>query len=526
MAISRRTLLQLATLSSLSGALWPRGAYAQSRGGILNVALDQDLSSLVPSIRTNGATQSVGSKIFQGLFSYGPGNSVVPVLAESIDVSDDGMTYTFRLRNGVKWHDGVPFTSADVAFSAGDIVPKTHGRTRLILENIESIETPDEATVVMHLRQRYLPFVLGIGGVNMPILPKHIFEGTDYATNPANSAPIGTGPFKFKEWRRGEYVHLVRNEDYYLPNLPYVEEIYFHIIPDVAQRAVALETGRANVALQFGLSADDENRLIASGGFKPIKTAYDGVGAVLNLTVNTRRAPFSDIQFRQAMAHALDRPRILDLLFAGRGRVAGGPFARTTAYYDEAAITTYEYSPEKAKALLDELGLVPDQSGVRSKVTINASNSGANVRVVEVVRQMLAEVGIELTPIIMDSAANTRAGASWEFDIIVSTDGQFIDPAIGVARKYLSSALIQSEGHNYSGYSNSEVDQLWDSAIKAESEAEAQAAYSQIQRILSHDIPVIPLVEREDWMIVANNVEGMESGPLAGWDDWGSVYLG
>src|SRR5690606_22761816 len=148
---------------------------------------------------------------------------------------------------GVTWHDGKPFTAHDVVFSADVFLRENHPRLRVSLAHIETIEAVDDHTVRFTLKQPFGPFLGIFEAGSMPMVPKHIYEGTDFKNNPANAHPIGTGPFKFQEWQKGSYIHLVKNENYHIEGLPYLDEVYWQVIPDAASRAVAYETGKVDV---------------------------------------------------------------------------------------------------------------------------------------------------------------------------------------------------------------------------------------------------------------------------------------
>jgi peptide/nickel transport system substrate-binding protein len=521
-AIVGRQLSRLAATTVLALGLGGQPVAAAA----LNVMLQQEPSILVAGIDTGGIVQTIaGGKIFQGLFNYDTELNPVPVLAESWDVSDDGLIYTFNLRRNARWHDGEPFTADDVVFSAGTLLPETHGRTRGILQRVETIEKIDDHTVRFVLKEPFLPFMSGIVSVNLPILPRHLYEGTDFRQNPNNIAPVGTGPFKFKEWRRGEYVHLVRNDDYYMDGLPLLDEIYFHILPDGSQRAIALETGKVDVSMSLNLDAHDEDRLIATGDFKAFTGAYDGVGAVTMAMINQREHPYSDRRFRQALAHAIDREFIVDAIVMGRGRVAHGPIASPTAYFDGDALHRYDHDPDKAEALLDEMGLVRGPNGVRHSLEfmMTAGGAGVNLRISEYIKQALAEIGLEVTLVSPDRATYVRKDTEWDYEIALHGLGQFLDPAIGVARNYLTSHILNAFQNNTSGYSNPRVDELWAKAIGALSAEEAQIYYSEIQSILTEDAAALWIYERDDWIIARSDIENLVLGPFAAYYEWGTV---
>src|SRR5260370_3476708 len=184
-------------------------------GGVITAWFQAGRPGLMLAMIQNGRTQMVAGNIFEGLLRYSPKLEPLPGLAESWTVSDDAKVYTFKLKPGVTWHDGKPFTSADVLFSI-EMLKQTHARARNNMVQVEKVEAPDDLTVVFTLKQPFGPF-LGIFEVaSMPIVPKHLYEGTDYKTNPYNNAPIATRPFMFKEWQKGSFIHLVKNPNYHV----------------------------------------------------------------------------------------------------------------------------------------------------------------------------------------------------------------------------------------------------------------------------------------------------------------------
>jgi peptide/nickel transport system substrate-binding protein len=203
----KRVLIGVAMICSLGAAAF---AEEPKMGGVVNAVIQPEPPGLMMGLVQNGPTQMVAGNIYEGLLRYNPKLEPLPGLAESWTVSEDGKVYSFKLRKGVTWHDGKPFTSADVVFSI-EFLKQTHPRLRSNLVQLDKIETPDDSTVVFTLKQPFGPF-LGIFEVgSMPMIPKHIYEGTDFKTNPANNTPIGTGPFMFKEWEKG-LVHPPRQE--------------------------------------------------------------------------------------------------------------------------------------------------------------------------------------------------------------------------------------------------------------------------------------------------------------------------
>jgi peptide/nickel transport system substrate-binding protein len=278
-----------------------------------------------------------------------------PSLAKEWSVSSDGLTYTFKLHETVKWHDGEPFSAEDVVFSADKFLRETHPRLRVSLDYVESITAPDANTVVFKLKQPFGPFLGIFEAGTMPIVPKHIYEGTDYKTNPKNATPIGTGPFKFKQWKKGAYIHLVKNGDYYLPGKPDIDEIYWQVIPDAAARSAAFEAGQIDVLPGGSVENFDVPRLTKMDGVCSTTDGWEYFGPLAWFWFDTRKAPMDDKRFRQAVMYAMDREFAKTVVWNGFGNVATGPVSSSTRFYT-GDVPKYSHDPEKAKALLKDMG--------------------------------------------------------------------------------------------------------------------------------------------------------------------------
>ncbi len=214
MATRRQLLGSAAVIIAGASGLMPRAVLAQKRGGALNAILNPEPPILVLGLNQQAPTQLVAGKIYQGLLRYDFDLKPLPSLAKSWTVSPDGLTYTFKLEEGVKWHDGQPFTAEDVVFTTTKFLPEVHPRARAAFDRCESITAPDKFTVAFKLKEPFEPFLYAFLPAGAPMMPKHIYEGSDFRANPKNATPIGTGPFKFKEWVKGNYIHLVRNDEY------------------------------------------------------------------------------------------------------------------------------------------------------------------------------------------------------------------------------------------------------------------------------------------------------------------------
>jgi peptide/nickel transport system substrate-binding protein len=306
-------------------------------------------------------------------------------------------------------------------------------------------------------------------------------------------------------WVKGNHIHLVRNDDFWKPDRPYLDEIYDRVIPDAASRALALETGQVDLAQGSVIEAFDVPRLEAMPQLEMFTRGYETVAPVSWLEINHRIEPLGDKRFRQAMMHAIDREFIIENIYFGLGRAARGPINSVTRYFDASALKTYDYDPEQAIALLDEMGLEPDQDGVRARIDMMILPYGEVwTRQAEFVKQQLREVGIEVTLEANDAGGWVQRIGNWDYETSFDFASQFMDPAMGVARTYISSNIRQGVPFtNTMGYSNPRVDELFADAATQTDPAKAQAMYSEVQSILTEDVPVVWLTELE-WPIFVN----------------------
>ncbi|HET8728257.1 MAG TPA: ABC transporter substrate-binding protein [Alphaproteobacteria bacterium] len=510
-------------VAALSAAMPLSRAEEPQRGGTLNVLVEPEPPSLMLGLNQGGPTLTVGGKIYEALLTYEFDLTPRPWLARSWSVSADGLTYTFELQEDVRWHDGVPFTAHDVVFTVETFLPETSPRARGLFGQVVSVTAVDDHTVRFKLDEPFFPFIYGFDVSTVPIVPKHIYEGTDFWNNPSNATPIGTGPFKFAEWARGSHIRLGRNEDYWQDGKPYLDEVYFHVIPDASSRAIALETGTVDVLRSGDIEYFDINRLADLPGIEMTTKGWEIYSPVLWLQLNLRIPPFDDARFRQALMHAIDRAFIRDTIFFGFGRVASGPIASTTLFHDP-TIPRYEYDLDKARALLEEIGLGP--GGKPTTVDLLLMPGEAYQRLGEYLRQQLAKLGIDVRIEAADRATWAQRLGSFDFEMTFNILSQLGDPALGVARNYVSSNILEGTPFgNNGGYVNPRVDALFEAAATAAPATERQRLYSEIQRILIDDVPVIWLLEREYATLYRDHVHNLVTTTLATNETFADVYI-
>ena len=507
-------------LVALSSLALSHGAGAQPvPGGRANLIVQPEPPSLMLGLVTNAPTQLVAGQIYEGLLRYDDKLKPMPSLAKSWEISPDGLTYTFKLQEGVTWHDGKPFSSADVLFSAKDFLMKAQPRHRNTMSRIADVTASDASTVVFTLKEPFEPLIRGFAFWTMPIVPKHIYEGTDYQTNPANERPIGTGPFKFESWSKGSNIHLVKNEAYYIKGKPYLQDLYYHVIPDGAARAVAYETGKVDVLPGGSIENFDVPRVSKLKNTCITDKGREFDSPLSFMWLNNRKAPFSDKRFRQAVMYAMDRQFALDVLWNGIGKVSTGPIAGTTPFYSKVQ-PQYPRDVKKAKALLAEM----KYDGKPVKL-LPLPYGETWQRWAEAVKQNLAEAGIPVEIEATDVAGWNRRLSDWEYDMAFTFLFQNGDPALGVERNYISSQISKgSPWNNVEGYSNPEVDKLFAAAAVASPAAPRQALYDKVQSLVQEDVPVawlldlgFPTIYRCDFQDLVTTANGLNDSLRDTW---------
>ncbi|ACM31400.1 ABC transporter substrate-binding protein [Rhizobium rhizogenes] len=524
--LSRNTASRF--LGALLGlALVTSAAFAEDRGGTLNLIVQPEPISLNPGVNRLGPATFVGDKIYDSLVSYAQKDlAPIPRLAESWTVSPDGKTYTFKLRAGVTWHDGEPFTSKDVSFSYSEFLPALQARSRDLRNEIERIEIPDDLTVVFVLKNPYPAFLRSL---NAAIVPAHKYVGvTDFRNAPANAEFIGTGPFKFAEWKKGSLIRLVRNDKYWDTGKPYLDEIDFQIIPDANSRAIAFETGQVDALRAGDVENFDIPRLSALDGVKIREDGWEYLQPIGYVHLNNRNPILAKLQVRQAITQAIDRDFIINTIFAGFGKPINGPFSSLSVYKDASVETVYPFDPQKAAALLDEAGYKPGPDGTRFTLKLVPLPYGELwSREAEYLREALGEVGIKVDIVSTDVAGWFKRLTIFDYDIAENFVYTTADPAIGISYGYktVKGDKAGTTGANVNGYSNPEVDALLDQGSHQPDEAKRKEIYSKVQQIISHDVPLVWTHDIVFPTLYRDRVQDLITTALGTDDNFASVWL-
>ncbi|WP_082061090.1 ABC transporter substrate-binding protein [Pseudomonas sp. MRSN 12121] len=492
-------------------------------GGVLNLIAQPEPPSLMHGVVTHVSTQYVSGKILQGLLTFDRQLKPQPVLARAWTVSADGLTYTFDLQQGVRWHDGQPFSAEDVLFSFKTFYPEVDKRMASIFSQyVASIEAASPQQVVFHLHKPFAPLLSLLGSGLRPIVPQHLYAGSDFRNNPYNLKPVGTGPFVFQEWKRGAYIKLAKNPQYWKPGLPHLDGIVFHVIPDGSSRAAAFERDDVQVLRSGDADYADLKRLAALPGVQASEQGWELYSGLAFLQINTRKPPLNDPKVRQAILYALNRPFIVDTIFFGSGRVAQGPFVSSSPYHDP-QLPQYAYDPDKAKALIAESGV--DVGAVRIRL-LNGEKGGAWERLAEYTKQALQPLGFKVQVVTSDAATWFQRVSDWDFDLTYNFIFQIGDPYLTNAYLYRSDYILKTSPFaNVSGYVNPAADTLWNRVADTAEGAGRQQLYSQLENLLNTDLPILPIFEMRYPTLYHSQVRNLLQTATSLNEDYESVYL-
>ena len=469
---------------------------ASKRGGTLSMLVQPEVPTLASYLSTSMPVGQTASKIYDGLLEYNFDLSPRPCLAESWNVSPDGLIITFNIRKGVKFHDGHPMTSEDVRYSIMEVLIKYHARGGKF-KIIESIQTPDDHTVLIKLKSSSPALMMAFSGYESPIIPKHLFAGKDIKNHPLANKPIGTGPFKFVEWKRGQYMRFDRNPDYWSPGQPYFDRIVVQTIPDSATRSAVLEKGDFQLAGFGAVPNNDAKRLGALPNLIVTTKGYENFSPISELDFNTKVKPFNNKKVRQAVAFCIDRKFVIENIWFDFGKIATGPI---NSNFEAAGLYTskvknYDVSNriEVANSLLDEAGYPRKSDGYRFEITHDITPYGGEWKSFgEYTVQQLDKIGIKARLRVEDVATwLKRIYTNYDFTLSSNWLNTFADPVLGVHRLYHSNAIKPGTVFkNASRWSSPLTDKLMDMASVEPDQEERGALYQAFQKILVEEVPV------------------------------------
>src|SRR5215213_6235059 len=500
-------------------------ASCRRRSDAFVIALGDNIRTIDPigSPSVDAASERVRTLIFNTLVKKNEKFDYTGELASDIKRSDDGQTYTFTLRDGVKFHDGRALSSADVKYTLDLLFSSDFAKSASFYEGtgadkhsyIKSVEAPDGRTVIVTLIKPWVGLLSNL--VAIPIVPKDSYESQ-------KEHPLGTGPFKFIRWDSAQQVFDVEAFPEYWEGPPKLQSVRVRVISDMNAIQAELQSGRVDMApLPTSLSPDAIKRLEQDPNLQ-VK-AFPGSNVVL-LTLNTAAAPLDNVKVRQAIAYAIDRESLIQNLLRGLGKIAHSIIPEESWSYSTGQ--TYSYDPARAKQLLDEAGFRdPDGAGPRMRfekpVVYKLSGSSlAGRQYAGVIQNYLKEVGIPVE--IQTPEQNTlfdelRRG---NFQIAYTQwVGGNQDPIFYKDLFATSEIPTQTRSsRNRSRYSNEELDALLDEAVNTFDRQKGVDLYRRIQEIVSRDVPIFPLWYQSNIVIAKKNVGNIQVNASG---DWGFV---
>ena len=487
-ALGRRQALALASALPFTA----RAAEATpKRGGTLNVGYDDDAKTFDPALSVQLAERQVLYLVFNTLIATDIDFSLKPELARAWHVDPDGKRYVFDLQEGVKFHDGTPFDAAAVQWNINHrLDPATNSPQRSQLHSvIASIDVIDPKTVAFNLTAPHPALLSDLaerpGFMMSPTAAGKL--GADFGRN-----PVGTGPFRFKAWNQGTSIELERNPEYWQAGRPYLDRVVFRDIPNHIIGLQRLIVGEVDCVTSL---SPDELRQVESNDAITVEQAR--VGRWYSLQYQVDKPPFENAKLRQAIAYALDRNRINQIVMRGRGKIANGP-TPDGLWWSSSDQVVYGYDPDKARALLKESGVAPGTT-----LPLSASSDLVSRRIDQLVAEQLEAIGlkVQLQPVSQAESYARVVQRAINFTPMSWTQRSDPDGLLYI--------LFDSKGFaNTTGYSNPAVDQKLDEARQITDQTRRKALYAEIKTLIMQDLPYIPLFFAAEYAAVSKAAHG------------------
>ncbi len=508
----------------------PAEASAAVTGGSLVYGMSYEATQLDPHVGSSYEGATVDRAICDTLIRETADGVFHPSLATKWEISEDGLVYTFFLRNDVKFHDGTPFNAEAVKFSLDRIVdPATKSEQAVALVGpYDSTEIVDEYTVKVHLKQPFAPLMGGLAQPNVSMVSptaaqKYGDTFGDYL--------VGTGPFMLKEYVRGDHITLLRNPDYnwaseiYDHEGPaYLDEIVFKFISEATVRGGTLETGETMMINE--VPPEDYVRFAADSKY----TTYNIIqpGTPLAIAMNTSKAPFDDLKVRQALEYGIDKQGIVDTLFAGQYALAFSPLATNTVGYWSGSEEMYPYDPDKAKALLDEAGWkdangdgIREKDGQAFQIVWPTIKWQSMDKMAQIVQAQLKDLGIELTVNVGAFPAMYSSANACEHNL-VHTGNTDVDPN---ALDIVYNSANVGDGWAWTCTKDPKIDELLKSGRELTDSAARLPIYEELQKTILDQALVIPIRQFVNLTATRAEVKGLKFEPIGFAPDMYDVYI-
>lgn len=465
---------------------------AKGGDGVLRLSLPGEPRTLNPNVAPlDEYALLVTQNLFSRLVTRADDSGVLPELAERWTESADGLTYTFYIRKGVRFHDGTPLTAEDVRTTFARIAESSNTD---VAQHIASVEAPDPTTVHVRLKAPWAAFIPSIAWYGVSILPSHVYASAPWKDNPANTKPIGSGPFKLKTWEPGRRIVLEKNRDFFGQG-PYVDELDYAIVPSTADGVELLLEGQVDFVV--GRPPPTMVRqLTRTPGLRVTMAPGDGRSY---LAFNLRRQPFADRRLRRAVNLALDRRGLVDDVLSGLGSPAVGFYTPAVAWAYNAEARVPNRDPAEAGRIVNELK--PAVVRFAFPATPDAKPTPMGTAIVK----QLEAVGFRIQTVPIPPAQYLpRLLTGRDFDMVILSGGHGPDPD-SMTSRFGSAGSLQ-----VMGYANAELDRVLDRGRSLIDPAARAAEYYRAQAILAEDLPIAPLFES---MRIAVHRDGLRGVP-------------
>lgn len=472
------------------------GSQSSTPAGTLEIALESEPPELDPNISSAYVDRQVMASLYDKLVDIDPKGEIQPMLAKSYEISDDGKTYTFKLEEGVKFHDGEPFDAEAVKFNFDRYMEKDSTRSTEVAP-IESVEAVDDMTVEVKMKQPFAPFLAVLTDrAGIMVSPKAVEENDGRISK----NPIGTGPYKFVERKRGQSITLEKNEEYWKDGLPKSDKIVYKGIDDENVQLQNFRSGELDVIdsipyVEFKNLQNDEQYMVS------IEPGLGYQGFYLNVT----QPPFDDKKLRQAVYNLVDRKAIVQAVLRDIGGEPGNtPFGKASLAYDEESDSFDAPNVEEAKKLLKEAGQE------NFSFTLKIDPSPANQQLGQVVQNSMKKAGVEVKLERLEFGTLLEQSQNGDFQALALGWSGRIDPDLNIY-----DFTVTDGDNNDSGYSNPEVDKLLNEARTTLDEGKRKELYTQVMEILHEDVPYVYLYHNNSTTDFAfqGNVTGFEAYP-------------
>ena len=492
----------------------PAAAQA-TRGGLLRVGLDVDADTLDPRLTKNTSGFRLKELVFDGLVAINPDFTPAPDLAEKW-TNPDEKTWVFTLRQGVKFHDGSELTASDVKFTYESVLDQAFNSPfRAFYLSVDKVDATDKNTVTFTLKAPFAPF---LSYMDLAVVPQAAVQklGADFGTK-----PVGTGPFKVDRWATGDTIELSANDGFY-GGRPNLDRVRVKVVPDNSGRVVGLESGDLDF-VQSPVSPQDVARVQSAAKLKVDRTPAAGY-TYINL--NTADPILADKKVRQALSHLVNKQQIIETIYKGIGKPANGPIVPTMWAYP-ADVPSYDYNPDKAKALLEEAGWKAGADGIRVKdsqklsLTVRThSEDPDRKQLIQVLQSEFQKVGIDATTNTVEFPAFFQDVQDGKYQVGVIGWLNLSDPDRATFRQFTLDGTA-----NYGKYKNDQVDKLLKDARSTLDQAKAKSMYADAVKQIVDDAPYIFVQYQEYIAMYSPKVQGYVVNPVANWLSFKTVSL-